>query len=235
MLDLSGEKILIIDDEKELADLVEMYLKAEDYIVQKANDGKDGLIKFNSFKPDMVVLDIKLPGVDGIDICKTIRMNSDIPILMLSAKTGDMDKILSLGFGADDYVTKPFSTNELIARIKAHLRRYGNSTKNHQKHILEFGDLQIDCMSYSVHVGGQAINLTAKEFELLSFLANHPNQVFTKEQLFDQVWGFEEFGDLNTITVHVRKIREKIEKDPSKPEFIKTVWSVGYKFEGRRK
>lgn len=232
---MAGEKILIIDDEKELADIVEMYLKADDYIVQKANDGKDGLNKFNSFKPDLVVLDIRLPGMDGMDICKAIRMNSDIPILMLSAKSGDMDKILSLGLGADDYVTKPFSTNELIARIKAHLRRYGNSARNQQKDILEFGDVQIDCMSYAVYVGGQAINLTAKEFQLLSFLVKHPNQVFTKEQLFDQVWGFEEFGDLNTITVHVRKIREKIEKDPSNPEFIKTVWSVGYKFEVGRK
>lgn len=232
MLTLSGEKILIIDDEKELVDIVEIYLVQEDYIVQKAFDGREGLNKFKSFKPDMVVLDIKLPGVDGMDICKAIRMESDIPILMLSAKSGDMDKVLSLGFGADDYVTKPFSTNELVARIKAHLRRYNKSNFNVKKDVLQYGDLQIDCKSYSVTVGEQTVSLTAKEFELLSFLANHPNQVFTKEQLFDEIWGFEDFGDLNTITVHVRKIREKVEKDPSNPELIKTVWSVGYKFEG---
>jgi len=232
---LSGEKILVIDDEKELVDIVEMYLKAEDYVVQKAFDGREGLYKFRSFRPDMVILDIKLPGVDGMDICKTIRMESDVPILMLSAKSGDMDKILSLGFGADDYVTKPFSTNELVARVKAHLRRYSNSSLNMKKDSLQYGDLQIDCKSYTVTVKGQEVNLTAKEFELLSFLANHPNQVFTKEQLFDEVWGFVEFGDLNTITVHIRKIREKIEKIPSNPEYIKTVWSVGYKFEGAAK
>ena len=232
---MSGEKILIIDDEKDLVNIVETYLKAEDYIIEKAYEGKEGLNKCKSFKPDMVILDIKLPGIDGMEVCKTIRIDSDIPILMLSAKSGDIDKILSLGFGADDYVTKPFSTNELVARVKAHLRRYSKSSFKLKKDILEYGKLQIDCKSYGAYVEGKQVSLTAKEFELLSFLANNPNQVFTKEQLFDEVWGFEEFGDLNTITVHIRKIREKIEKDPSKPEYLKTVWSVGYKFEGEGK
>ena len=232
---MSGEKILIIDDEKELIDIVEMYLKAEDYVVEKSYEGKDALNKYRSFKPDMVILDIKLPGLDGMEICKTIRMDSQIPILMLSAKSGDVDKILSLGFGADDYVTKPFSTNELVARVKAHLRRYSNSTFNLKSEVLDFGSLQIDCKSYTVTAGGEQVTLTAKEFEVLSFLANNPNQVFTKEQIFDEVWGRDDFGDLNTITVHVRKIREKIEGNPAKPLFIKTVWSVGYKFEGEAK
>lgn len=232
---VGGEKILIIDDEKELVDIVEVYLKAEGYIVEKAYEGKVGLIKCKTLKPDMVILDIKLPDMDGIEICKTIRRDSDMPILMLSAKSGDIDKILSLGFGADDYVTKPFSTNELVARVKAHLRRYEKSTFNSKKDILEYGGLQIHCKSYSVFVDNKIVSLAAKEFELLSFLANNPNQVFSKEQLFEQVWGFEEFGDVNTIAVHVRKIREKIEENPSSPVFIKTVWSVGYKFQGVEK
>lgn len=232
---MPGERVLIIDDEKELADILEVYLKNEDYIVQKAHDGREALTKFASFKPDLVLLDIRLPEVDGMDICKAIRITSNIPILMLSARSGDMDKVLGLGFGADDYVTKPFSTNELIARIKAHLRRYKNSSEIYNKSVLQYGELQIDSMSYKVTLKGQVVNLTAKEFELLNFLASHPNQVFTKEQLFDQVWGFEEFGDLNTITVHIRKIREKIERNASEPEYIKTVWSVGYRFEGKLK
>lgn len=232
---MSGEKILIIDDEKELTDIVATYLEAEDYVVQTAYEGRDGLNKYIKFRPYMVILDIRLPDMDGMEICKTIRMDSDIPILMLSAKSGDMDKILSLGFGADDYVTKPFSTNELVARVKAHLRRYGKSSFKPKKEILEYGKLQIDCKSYGVYVEGTQVSLTAKEFELLSFLANNPNQVFTKEQLFDKVWGFDEFGDLNTITVHIRKIREKIEEEPSKPIYIKTVWSVGYKFQSEAK
>ena len=232
---MKSEKILIIDDEKELADIVETYLKAEDYIVEKAYDGREGLNKYKSFKPDMVILDIKLPEIDGIEVCKTIRLDSDIPILMLSAKSRDIDKILSLGFGADDYVTKPFSTNELVARVKAHLRRYLKSSFDNRNEIINCGRLQIDSKSYKVSIQGEEVSLTAKEFELLSFLANNPNQVFTKEQLFDEVWGFEDYGDLNTITVHMRKIREKIEENPSKPIYIKTVWSVGYKFDGEVK
>ncbi|MDP4089839.1 MAG: response regulator transcription factor [Bacillota bacterium] len=231
---MSGEKILIIDDEKELLDVISMYLKSEDFIIEKSQDGREGYSKYQTFKPDMVILDIKLPGMDGMELCRNIRRNSDIPILMLSAKNGDMDKVLSLGLGADDYVTKPFSTNELVARIKAHLRRYTGISSN-KKEILQYGKLQIDCKSYSVSVEGKPVTLAAKEFEVLSFLARHPNRVFSKEQVFDQVWGYDEFGDVNTVTVHIRKIREKIEEDPSSPQYIKTVWSVGYKFEGGSK
>lgn len=228
---LSGERLLIIDDDKELSNLLCMYLKAENFVIEKASGGKEGYIKYNSFKPSMVILDIKLPDMDGMELCRTIRMNSDIPILMLSAKSTDMDKVLSLGLGADDYVTKPFSTNELVARIKAHLRRY-TSSSSHKYDTLQYGSLIIDCKSYNVYIDNDCIDLAAKEFELLSFLAKHPNQVFSKEQIFEKVWGYDEFGDITTVTVHIRKIREKIEANPSEPKYIKTVWSVGYKFEG---
>ena len=233
---MANEKVLVIDDEKDLCMIVCDYLKNEQYKVESSFDGKDGLDKFNEFKPDLVILDIMLPTIDGMEVCRSIRAKSRVPIIMLSAKSGDMDKILSLGLGADDYITKPFSPGELVARVKAHLRRYtyisqGGSEKN-SDHILNFGELVINNSSYTVTYKGENVILSAKEFELLSFLASNPYQVFTREQLYDKIWGFNDYGDITTVTVHMRKIREKIEENPASPKYLKTVWGVGYKFEG---
>lgn len=228
---MSNEKILIIDDEKDLNMIICDYLKNEQYNVQSSYDGQDGLNKFKYYMPDLVILDIMLPKIDGMEVCRSIRTSSQIPIIMLSAKNGDMDKILSLGLGADDYITKPFSPGELVARVKAHLRRYTRfSGKNDD--ILNFGDLVINNSSYTVTYKNKNVVLAAKEFELLSFLASNQYQVFTREQLYDKIWGYSNYGDITTVTVHIRKIREKIEENPASPIYIKTVWGVGYKFEG---
>ena len=174
-----------------------------------------------------------LPKVDGMEICKIIRGKSNIPILMLSAKKSDVDKVLGLGLGADDYMTKPFSPKELVARIKAQLRRYNQLSKsNFKNNSLEFKDLKIDLDGYNVYLEGEKVQFSAKEFEILKFLALNPERVYSREQIFDQIWGFNEFGDINTVTVHIRKIREKIEEDSSNPQYIETVWGVGYKFVG---
>lgn len=231
---MSNERILIIDDEKDLCMIVRDYLKNEKFQVQCSFDGEDGLNKFREYKPQLVILDIMLPKVDGMEVCRSIRAESRIPIIMLSAKNGDIDKILSLGLGADDYMTKPFSPAELVARAKAHLRRYTQFSENSsdKNEILDFGDLIINNSSYTVSYKGKNVVLAAKEFELLSFMAQNPYQVFTKEQLYEKIWGFNDYGDINTVTVHIRKIREKIEENPASPGYIKTVWGVGYKFEG---
>jgi DNA-binding response OmpR family regulator len=177
-----------------------------------------------------------LPKVDGMEVCRALRSKSEIPVIMLSARSGDIDKILALGLGADDYMTKPFSPGELVARVKAQLRRYTRMSAPHdESSSLQFGGLFIDEKSYTAEVDGKDANLAAREFELLIFMAKHPGQVFTREQLFNQIWGFDEYGDINTVTVHIRKIREKLEKDPANPVYIKTVWGVGYKFDGDKK
>lgn len=236
MYNVANEKILIVDDEVELAEIVRDYLQAEGYKVQISANGEQALGDFRSFSPQLVILDVMLPRIDGMEVCRNIRSNSEIPVIMLSARTGDIDKILALGLGADDYMTKPFSPGELVARVKAQLRRYMHlSTPNSQNSLLQLGDLAIDSKSYTASIRGRDVNLAAKEFELLDYMAKHPNQVFTREQLFNQIWGFDEYGDVNTVTVHIRKIREKIEEDPSKPKYIKTVWGVGYKFDGEKK
>lgn len=233
---MSNENILVVDDERDLGRIVCDYLKNEQFNVENSYDGQDALLKFESFKPDLVILDIMLPKVDGMEVCRSIRSKSKVPIIMLSAKNGDLDKILSLGLGADDYMTKPFSPGELVARVKAHLRRYNrfseNTSSDHNKDILDFGDLIINNSSYTVCYKGSNAVLAAKEFELLSFLASNPYQVFTREQLYERIWGFDGYGDVTTVTVHIRKIREKIEENPASPLYIKTVWGVGYKFEG---
>lgn len=233
---MANERILVIDDEMDLNMIVCDYLKNERYTVENSYDGQEGLAKFRRFKPDLVILDIMLPEIDGMEVCRRIRSESQIPIIMLSAKSGDMDKILSLGLGADDYITKPFSPGELVARVKAHLRRYRlfseNQDKETSKDILDFGDLVINNSSYTVTFKGRNIVLAAKEFELLSLMASSPYQIFTREQLYDRIWGFSDYGDITTVTVHIRKIREKIEENPASPVYLKTVWGVGYKFEG---
>ncbi len=227
------EKVLVVEDEQEIRELIRDYLEVEGFEVAMAADGEEGLNKFKSYDPDIIVLDIMLPKIDGMEICKIIRNKSNIPILMLSAKKSDVDKVLGLGLGADDYMTKPFSPKELVARIKAQLRRYKElSQSNVQKNSLEFKDLKIDLDAYNVFLNGEKIQLSAKEFEILKFLALNPERVYSREQIFDQIWGFNEYGDINTVTVHIRKIREKIEQDSSNPEYIETVWGVGYKFVG---
>ncbi|HMA60467.1 MAG TPA: response regulator transcription factor [Halanaerobiales bacterium] len=230
---MSEEKVLIVDDEKEIRELIRDYLEVEGFQVKMAEDGEQALNFFDSFKPDIIVLDIMLPKVDGMEICKIIRGKSNIPILMLSAKKSDVDKVLGLGLGADDYMTKPFSPKELVARIKAQLRRYNQLSKsNFKNNSLEFKDLKIDLDGYNVYLEGEKVQFSAKEFEILKFLALNPERVYSREQIFDQIWGFNEFGDINTVTVHIRKIREKIEEDSSNPQYIETVWGVGYKFVG---
>lgn len=231
---MSCERILVVDDEVELAEIIRDYLKKDGFVVELAFNGRQALDAFKRFDPQLVILDVMMPEVDGMEVCRIIRSQSSIPLLLLSAKSSDIDKILGLGIGADDYITKPFSPGELVARAKSHLRRYtqfsASDTLNNGDQLI-FGDLSIEDKSYTVAFKGRRIELAAKEFEILSYMAHHPMQVFTREQLFNQIWGFAEYGDINTVTVHIRKIREKIEQDPSNPIFIKTVWGVGYKFD----
>lgn len=226
------DRVLIIDDAKELCEVVRDCLEVEGIEGICCFDGKDAALYFLKYKPKVVVLDIMLPNVSGMDICKEIRKISKVPIIMLSARISDTDKIISLGFGADDYVTKPFSTNELVARIKAQIRRYnmtGDMSKSDGE--ISIGEMILDKRKYTTIVRGKKIDLSAKEFEILYYLAENKGQVLTKDMIFNKVWGEESFGDMNTVSVHIRKIREKIEKDPSNPQYIKTVWSVGYKLE----
>ena len=230
---MTQEKILVVDDEKEIAELIRDYLRAEGFEVFLAFDGEEAVKCFREHKPQLLVLDIMLPKMDGTEVCRIIRGESNIPILMVSAKKSDVDKILALGLGADDYMTKPFSPGEMVARVKAQLRRFTKlSALPEEKEKLLYGDLEIDLKGYGVTLAGKSILLSAKEFELLRYLAQNPNQVLTREQIFDRVWSFNDFGDINTVTVHIRRIREKMEPDPAKPIFIKTVWGVGYKFTG---
>jgi len=230
---MSQELIHIIEDEMEIATLIQDYLEDEGFRVKISLDGQLGLDNYKSEQPDLVILDLMLPKLDGFEVCRLIRKESDLPILILSSKNTDMDKVLALGIGADDYVTKPFSPIELVARVKAHLRRsIKQSTASGNNKILTFNNLKIDSSAYTVHVNDVSVNLTNKEFELLKLLAQNPNQVLTKDQIINAVWGNNYYGDDNTIPVHIRKIREKIEEDPSNPKFILTVWGVGYRFTG---
>lgn len=228
------KKILVVDDEKEICELIRDYLIKEGFEVIIAYDGEQGLEYYRQYEPELIILDVMLPMLDGMEICRIVRSESTVPIIMLSAKKSDIDKILGLGLGADDYISKPFSPRELVARVKAHLRRYKiiKSKNNSNDHMLEYNNLEIDKKGYNVYVGGKKIDLAAKEFEILLYLAINPHQVFTREQIFGKIWGYNEFGDVSTVTVHIRKIREKIEKNPSSPKYIKTVWGVGYKFDG---
>lgn len=226
-------KILLVDDEIELANMIKGYLKNEGFDVVSKNTYASGKETFDKENFDAFILDINLPDGSGLDLCKYIRDKSNLPIIMLSARTGDVDKIMGLGLGSDDYITKPFSASVLSARIRAHINRYKrllNSSSETSKKK-RFRDLVIDDEAYEVYVNNIKIDLTAKEFQILNLLASNPNRVYTKEQLFDQIWGFSDFGDINTVTVHIRKIRMKIEKDSKNPEYLKTVWGVGYKFE----
>jgi DNA-binding response OmpR family regulator len=228
----NGYRVLIVDDEIEIVELVQDYLEREGFGVLTAGDGQAALAAARREKPDLIVLDIMLPKVDGFEVCRQLRSETVAPIIMLSAKGQEVDKILGLGLGADDYITKPFSPGELVARVKAHLRRSTLLSKGQDENIITCGELTIDINGYKVIRRGQEVALPTREFELLRFLALHPNQVFTREQLFEKVWGYNYVGDDSTVTVHIRRIREKLEDDPKNPGYLKTVWGVGYKFEG---
>ncbi|UYZ22614.1 response regulator transcription factor [Mesobacillus jeotgali] len=230
---MEEDLILIVEDEREIAELVRDYLEAEGFRSILAFDGLDGLNQFIEHQPAVAVLDVMLPKMDGIELCRRIRAESNIPIMIMSAKKSDTDKIIGLGIGADDYVTKPFSPGELVARIKAQLRRFKHlSVQKEPENIIRFPGFEINLKEYTVFSSGNQVELSAKEFQLLAFMASNKGQVFTKEQLLENVWGYQHVGDTNTITVYVRKLREKIEPDPSEPQYIKTVWGIGYKFDG---
>ena len=225
-------RILIVEDEVAIADLEKDYLELSGFEVEIENDGKSGLERALNEDFDLFILDLMLPEVDGFEICKQIREKKNSPILMVSAKKDDIDKIRGLGLGADDYVTKPFSPSELVARVKAHLARYerliGSNTVEND--IVEIRGIKIDKTARRVWVNGEEKQFTTKEFDLLTFLAENPNHVFTKEELFRKIWDMESIGDIATVTVHIKKIREKIEMNTNKPQYIETIWGVGYRF-----
>ena len=225
-------KILIVEDEVAIAELEKDYLELAGFEVILENDGRKGLMTALVEDVQLVILDLMLPGLDGFEICRQIREHKDIPILMVSAKKEDIDKIRGLGLGADDYMTKPFSPSELVARVKAHLARYERLVKMHEKEneIIEIRGMKIDKTARRVYVNGEEKILTTKEFDLLSFLAAHPDRVFTKDELFREIWDMESFGDIATVTVHIKKIREKIEENAANPQYIETIWGKGYRF-----
>lgn len=234
------QKILIVDDDTNIAELIELYLTKECFQCEQAHDGEAALKKHASFQPDLILLDIMLPGIDGYDVCREIRKTSSVPIIMLSAKGEVFDKVLGLELGADDYIIKPFDSKELVARVKAVLRRYKPSDKKAEptepedsgKEIVRYQDLTVSLSNYSVTYMGQAIEMPPKELELLYFLATHPNQVFTREQLLDRIWGYEYVVDTRTVDVHIKRLREKIRDHEQ--WCIATVWGIGYKFETKR-
>nr|WP_207723109.1 response regulator transcription factor [Roseburia yibonii] len=223
---------MIIEDEVAIAELERDYLELSDFQVEIENNGDVGLKRALEEDFDMYILDLMLPGIDGFEICRRIREIKNTPILMVSAKKDDIDKIRGLGLGADDYITKPFSPSELVARVKAHLARYerliGSSVKEND--VIEIRGIRIDKTARRVWVNDEEKQFTTKEYDLLTFLAEHPNHVFTKEELFREIWDMESIGDIATVTVHIKKIREKVEIDTAKPQYIETIWGVGYRF-----
>ena len=226
------KRILVVDDEPNIREVVELYLRREGFDVETAADGAEALASVDRKQPDLIVLDLMLPVMGGLQLTRTLRdSHYDVPIIMLTAKTEEGDRISGFELGADDYVTKPFSPKELVARVKAVLRRAGaNPLVDSQAQPLTIGAVTINPSTHQVFNNGREITLTAKEFDLLWFMMNHPGQVFSRDQLLDNVWGFDFFGDASTVTVHMRRLREKIEQQPTKPQYILTVWGVGYKF-----
>lgn len=225
-------KVLIIEDEQAIAELEKDYLELSDFAVTIENDGSKGLERALKEDYDLLILDLMLPGTDGFEICKEVRKTKNMPVIMVSAKKDDIDKIRGLGLGADDYMTKPFSPSELVARVKAHLARYERliGTNPNTNEVIEIRGLKIDKTARRVYINGEERAFTTKEFDLLTFLAQNPNHVFTKEELFRKIWEMDSFGDIATVTVHIKKIREKIELDTSNPQYIETIWGVGYRF-----
>jgi two-component system response regulator ResD len=230
---MSDAKILVVDDESIVREVVERYLTREGYRVRSAADGEVALRLASEEIPDLVVLDLMLPAVDGLEVCRRLRAEADVPIIMLTAKGEETDRVVGLTLGADDYMVKPFSPRELVARVQAVLRRTRGSRSegDTRQEVLRFPHLQVNLRTRTVQARGQPVDLTRKEFDLLAFLAAHPGQVFTRDQLMDQVWDYEFPGDASTVTVHVRRLREKVEENPERPRYLKTVWGVGYKLE----
>jgi DNA-binding response OmpR family regulator len=227
------KRILIIEDEQVIVEVEKDYLEAGGFAVEIATSGDMGLKKALEEEYDLIILDLMLPKTDGFEICKQVRLVKNIPILMVSARKEDIDKIRGLGLGADDYITKPFSVGELVARVKAHLARYDRLTTDNRSRLADgvrIRGIHIDKMSRKVSVNEGEVLLTSKEYDLLLFLAMHPNRVFSKDELFEKIWGLDSNGDTATVTVYISKLREKIEADPSNPQYIETIWGVGYRF-----
>ena len=223
-------RILIVEDELDLANIIKDYLEKELYEVEICTEGDKAIEIFDKFKPSLVILDLMLPGMNGYEICQNIRIKSTIPILILSAKIDEFDKVKGLNLGADDYITKPFRPRELLARVNAQLRRSQVFNKENLE-IIDIENIRIYTKEYKVEKDGRDLDLSRNEFELLIFLSKNPRQVFSREQLYDRIWGFDSYGDLNTVTVTINRLRKKIEDNPKNPKYILTVWGVGYKFE----
>ena len=227
------KKILVVEDEKNIAELERDYLEANGYEVEIAFDGKSGLDRALESDFDLVILDVMLPGIDGFEVCRQIRKSKECPVLMVSAKKDEIDKIRGLGLGADDYITKPFSPSELVARVTAHISRYERLTSKGEEpvnYVINIGNLSIDKNARRVFINDEEVSLTNKEFDLLVFLASNPNVVFSKDTIFDKIWGLDAIGETSTVTVHINRIREKKEDDSSNPQYIETVWGAGYRF-----
>lgn len=220
--------VLVVEDEPTVRDVVVRYLEQDGYDAMEASDVEEARDALQRCTPSLVVLDLMLPGGDGLELCREIRASSQLPVIMLTARAGEADRIVGLELGADDYVTKPFSPRELTARVRTVLRRATPSTERGARML--FGELEIEASTRETHLRGEAVRLTAKEFDLLAFLARHPRRVFSRRQLMDAVWGYEAAVDTGTVTVHVRRLREKIEYDPASPRWIETVWGIGYRF-----
>lgn len=237
---VNKQKILIVDDDENIAELISLYLTKECFDTMMVHDGEKALIAYDTYHPSLILLDLMLPGIDGYQVCREVRAKSSTPIIMLSAKGEVFDKVLGLELGADDYIMKPFDSKELVARIRAVLRRYqpakpeaaaAQSASRERIKCVEYDDLEINLTNYSVVCDGHPVEMPPKELELLYFLASSPNQVFTREQLLDQIWGYEYIGDTRTVDVHIKRLREKIKEHPSWR--LSTVWGIGYKFETR--
>lgn len=225
-------KVLVVDDDLNIVKLIKLYLEKEDFTVCTAHDGEEALQVYKRENPDIIILDIMMPKLDGNSVCREIRKTSDIPIIMLTAKGETFDKVLSLELGADDYIVKPFEPKELVARIKAILRRSETKAKDNDNKIVSFEKLEVNLTNYELTIDGTILEIPPKELELLFFLASNPNRVFTREQLLEEVWGFDYFGDSRTVDVHIKRLREKLEGITANWQ-LKTVWGVGYKFEVR--
>ena len=230
---MMDKKILVVDDEKPIVDILKLNLQKENYEVYEAYDGEEALLKAQALQPDLILLDVMLPKMDGFTVCRKIRETSTVPILMLTAREEEVDKVLGLELGADDYITKPFSIRELMARIKANMRRTAPNGTNvkEESEILEIGDFVLDFNRYELYKNGELIDLTVREFDLIKFLASQPNRIFSRQKLLESVWDYEYYGDVRTVDVTVRRVREKIEDDPSHPAHIMTKRGVGYYFQ----
>ena len=225
------KKILVVDDEKPIADILRINLEKENYEVVEAYDGEEAVRKFNEENPDLILLDVMLPKMDGFSVCRSIREKSNVPILMLTAREEEVDKVLGLELGADDYITKPFSVRELMARIKANMRRNSGAVQaDDESEKLEIGSFVLDLNRYELYKDGKLVELTIREFDLIKFLAQQPNKIFSRQSLLSNVWDYEYYGDVRTVDVTVRRVREKIEDDPSEPKYIMTKRGVGYYF-----